>query len=98
MCRFNIDYEGHPSAILEEAKKMIEGDGGALVTSDTHAWFTVHTPVGRVDGTCELTDSPFIAVTITKKPFNLTAFLTCTNPDARNADVPKCTANHGSCG
>lgn len=69
MCTFNIDYEGHPSAILAEAKKMIEGDGGKLTTSDTHAWFTVHTPVGRVDGVCELTDKPYIRVTITKKPF-----------------------------
>lgn len=69
MCTFNIDYEGHPAAILNEAKKMIERDGGTLKTSDTHAWFTVHTPVGRVDGTCELSDSPVIGVTITKKPF-----------------------------
>jgi hypothetical protein len=69
MCKFTIDYEGHPSVILEEAKKLIERDGGVLKTSETHAWFTVHTPVGRVDGVCELSESSGIGVTIVKKPF-----------------------------
>ena len=69
MCTFTIEYEGHPSAILDEARKLIERDGGALKTSDTHAWFTVRTPVGRVDGVCILSESPGIEVSIIKKPF-----------------------------
>ena len=68
MCTFTVDYEGHPRAILDEARKLIEKDGGTLATSDTHAWFTVRTPVGKVVGVCELTESSGIKVTIAKKP------------------------------
>lgn len=69
MCRFEIEYQGRPAAIMKQAKKMIEHDGGSFSASETRALFSVRTPLGRVDGNCVLGDSSTIGVTITKKPF-----------------------------
>ena len=68
MCRFTIEYQGRPFAIMERAKEMIEKDGGSFRASETLAVFSVNTPLGPVDGKCVLGDSSTIDVTITKKP------------------------------
>ncbi len=69
MCKFDLAYQGDPVAIMQQAKKMIEGDGGAFRATDTRAWFTVPTPLGSVYGECVLAQGSRIDVAITKKPF-----------------------------
>jgi hypothetical protein len=69
MCRFNIQFQGRPVAVLEGAEEAIKSSGGSFRVSDSKALFSVRTPVGRVEGTCKMVDPSTVAIAITKKPF-----------------------------
>ena len=69
MCEFEIGFQGCPAAVLKRTKETIEGDGGSFNADDSRVLFSVRTPVGRVNGTCEWAGPATIGVTITKKPF-----------------------------
>ena len=69
MCRFNIKFEGSSSSIADVIADMFGQAGDDFSATSTRTSFSVHTPVGRVDGVCTLAEPDTIGVIITKKPF-----------------------------
>ena len=68
MCNydFNLPVDAEPLVIL--ARQAIEEHGGKTEGENGHVTFTIPTPVGDVNGACEVVEPKVVSIRVTKKP------------------------------
>ncbi len=68
MYDFVIEIDGNARDVVDLARELIESEGGRFTSDDSLAVFSIPTPLGRVEGKCELSTPSKIGVVITQKP------------------------------
>jgi hypothetical protein len=71
-CSFKFKIKTNSVETIEKVKAKIEQEGGAFNGDENEGTFSLHTPVGVIEGSYHLT-SDELKIDITKKP----AFLPC---------------------
>ena len=68
MCNYNFNLPVDAESLVVLARQAIEEHGGNTADQDGHVSFTIPTPVGRLDGTCQVLEPQVISIQVTNKP------------------------------
>ena len=68
MCNYDFNVPVDAESLVVLARQAIEEHGGKTVGENGHITFTIPTPVGDLDGTCEVMEPKVVSIRVTNKP------------------------------
>ena len=83
-CRFQFDFPGSGSALVEQLRTKMTGSGGSFDGSDSGGTFSLPTPIGQFGGDYSI-QGQTISVEVTSKP----VFVPCSAIEAKLGDLVK---------